>query len=434
VKATLISALGGAVLAAFLATASVAGAKPHAGHLDRSFGRDGLVRTQFGSGNSGARSVAIGRKHRIVVAGRAGDEFGVARYKPNGHVDHSFSRDGRVSTGFPKSPGGAHAVDIGKKGSVVAAGIACRRHGPCYFAVAKYKSNGHLDRSFGERGRKRIGFQGRRGGSATGVAVDAKGRVLLGGTSCTDTDRSDCEFALARLRRNGELDRSFGDGGRVLTQFEDSGTRASAVANSMAIGPRGDIVLGGSGCLATQSVDGRCAPGVEQVTLARYQPNGDPDLSFGHGGEAMYDLRSMVAIKAIVLDPRDRILAAGENTVHQWGLARFRVAGGLDRSFGDDGKVTTGFPGESGAPVPSAVEIDSRSRIVVAGRFGFAFALARYQPNGNLNRHFGHNGKVVKDFGSGHPSSCKALVVDSRDRPVVAGIAKRRFAVARFLG
>jgi uncharacterized delta-60 repeat protein len=202
----------------------------------------------------------------------------------------------------------------------------------------------------------------------------------------------------------------------------------------MAIGPRGDIVLSGSGCLATQSVEGRCAPGVEQVTLAKYQPNGDPDLSFGHGGKAMYHLRFIHAIGAITLDPRGRIVAAGQDTVNRWGLARFGADGGLDRSFGDGGKVTTRFPGESGAPVPSAVEIDSRARIVVAGRFGFRFALARYQPNGSLNRNFGHNGRVVRDFGSGHPSSCKALAVDSRDRLVAAGGANRRFAVARFLG
>jgi hypothetical protein len=140
----------------------------------------------------------------------------------------------------------------------------------------------------------------------------------------------------------------------------------------MAIGPHGDIVLSGSACLAAQSVDGRCAPGVERVALAEYQPNGDPDPSFGHGGEAMYRLKSMVAVRAVALDPRGRIVAAGPDTVHQWGLARFDGDRRLDRSFGEDGRVTTGFPGERGAPVPNAVELDSRARIVVAGRFGFA--------------------------------------------------------------
>jgi uncharacterized delta-60 repeat protein len=135
----------------------------------------------------------------------------------------------------------------------------------------------------------------------------------------------------------------------------------------------------------------------------------------------------------VTLNGRDRIVAAGSHTVHQWGLARFDADGGLDRSFGDDGKVTTGFPGEGGAPVPYAVELDSRARIVVAGRLGFRCALARYRPNGNLNERFGRNGKVVKKFGSG-PSICKGLAVDPHDRPVVAGTAKHRFAVARFLG
>jgi uncharacterized delta-60 repeat protein len=431
VRARLASVSGGVALAALLATASVAGARSEAGHLDRSFGRDGLVRTQFDAGNSGAQSVAIGRKHRIVVAGRAGEAFGLARYKPNGKLDHSFSRDGTVETGFLGSAQ-AHAVDIGKKGSVVAAGTACQQSGPCDFAVAKYKSNGHLDHSFGDRGSELIDFPGRRRNSASGVAVDSQGRVLIGGTSCRHKGPGDCDFALARLRRNGELDGSFGEGGRVLTQFDDSGTRASAVAKSMAIGPNGDIVLAGSGCLSTQSVDGRCAEGNRQVTLARYRPNGDPDLSFGDGGNTMQRLlRFMIGASAITLDSHDRIVATGYDTVKYWGLARFGADGSLDRSFGDDGGVTTGF--HRGGPTPHAVAIDSRARILVAGREVSEWAIARYQANGSLDKRFSHNGKVLKDFGSEH-SSCNAMAIDAHDRPVLAGVAKGRFAVARLLG
>jgi uncharacterized delta-60 repeat protein len=426
-----ISIAGAVVLAA---TASAAVAQPHGRSLDRSFGRDGVTLTRFDAGNSVARAVAIGRNKRIVAAGHVDGEFGLARYKPNGRPDHSFSGDGTVSTSFPEGPAKADAVDIGKKGSVVAAGTTCSQPGSCEFAVAKYKPDGHLDRSFGHRGRERIGDPGRLNNFASGVAIDASGRVLIGGTTCTHTNRNDCDFALARLRRNGELDPSFGDGGLVLTPFEQSGIRASAVASSMAIDPQGEIILGGTGCLASLSVDGRCAEGNLQFSLAKYQPNGHLDPGFGDGGEVMDRTGGTNDINAIAADPRGRIVVTGRGGQHQWGLTRFDSDGDLDRTFGDNGKVASGFRNKRTAPVPKGVAIDSSGRIVVAGLLLPAFALTRYQEDGALDRHFGRRGKVVKDFGFGDRSSCNALAIDARDRPVVAGVAGRRFAVARVLG
>ena len=426
-------AAAGAALLSVLPTATAVAGTSRAGALDRTFGGNGLVRTQFDRGNSRAHSLAIGHRHRIVVAGTAGDRFALARYKPNGRPDHSFSGDGSASTGFPQSDAEGHAVTIGHEGSVVVAGSVCRRHGPCRFGVAKYKSDGRLDRSFGRHGKERIGFESREDSSANAVAIDPKGRVLIGGTSC---DQSACDFALVRLRRNGELDHAFGDGGRVLTSFgNEGGDPVSGRASSMAVDPRGRIVLGGSTCVPAQTSEGECFESDWQPALAKYQPNGDPDLSFGEGGQALYRLRSLEVIHAIALYRGGRIVAVGGTSGNGWAVARFGVSGGLDPSFGNDGQVGTGFPGSVGGADANAVAIDSRNRIIVAGRYGFRFALARYRPNGTLNRSFGRNGRVVKDFGSAERSaSCKAVAIDSHKRPVVAGFAKRSFAVARLLG
>src|SRR5437867_11866445 len=65
-----------------------------------------------------------------------------------GQLDHSFSGDGRQLTHFPGTTGDdeAEAVAI-ENGKVVAAGSSVQAGGP-KFALARYNPNGSLDHSF----------------------------------------------------------------------------------------------------------------------------------------------------------------------------------------------------------------------------------------------------------------------------------------------
>jgi uncharacterized delta-60 repeat protein len=430
------------VLAAvFLALPTMGFAKSGSGQLDDSFGGDGVARTQVDGNPGGAEAVAIGRKGKVIAAGsvfvgkaRPVDQFGVARYKPNGRLDRSFSGDGTASLGFGMSDAFTHAVAIGPKGSILVAGRICRAYpGPCFFGVAKYTSEGQLDPSFGNDGATQIGFPGKRDSGANAVAIDSEGRVLLAGTSC-DSYRTRCDFALARLDPSGNLDPSFGDGGRVITQLADeAGGLVEGKANSMAIAQDDRIVLAGP-------ADG------SKVALARYNPNGDPDPTFGSGGTVMRSVDDgfLGNITAIAIDAKDKIVAVGGVGAgsgfanNRLVMARFRRSGSLDTQFGGGGVVSTEF--HVAHAKATSVAIDRRNRIVVGG--GPKFYLVRYQPNGKLNRSFGHNGKVAKGLGFGKASGAgdrnqrgiNAVAIDSRDRPIVAGPSRDKLAVARLIG
>jgi uncharacterized delta-60 repeat protein len=104
------------------------------GGLDHSFSGDGRKITAFGNGtgDDNAHGVAIQANGRIVVAGYSdqggstGRDFAVARYNPNGGLDHSFSGDGRKTTGFANGAGGDAAYDVAiqANGRIVAAGYS----------------------------------------------------------------------------------------------------------------------------------------------------------------------------------------------------------------------------------------------------------------------------------------------------------------------
>jgi uncharacterized delta-60 repeat protein len=416
-----------AALAGLFAFTSSAVAKPQPGDLDHSFAKNGVARTSIPPGPSLAEAVAIGHKGRIVVAGSNTKGFALARYRPNGKLDRSFSHDGTVSTGF----GGEYVLgyDVAlvhraqasarPKNWIVVAGKVCPTPDRCEFAVARYNPDGTLDKSFGDGGKARVAFPGKAYNVATAMAIDSRKGVLLAGRACAGVG-SGCDFALARLDRRGELDPDFGNDGRVITQFTTGGgspvsSGASDITIDYAPSRVGVIVVGGS---------------AEGIGLASYEPDGRLVKSFGHDGKVKRTLpRFRGDVAAIAVDPKNKIVVAGSG----YSLARFGENGGLDRSFGKGGQVSTVVSKAHSKLFD--VAMDSRNRIVAAG--SPHFTLVRYQPNGNLNKAFGRKGIARENFGSGW---AYGLAIDSHERPVAAGFTRDRpssarfFAVARFLG
>src|SRR5262245_42515997 len=76
----------------------------------------------------------------------------------------------------------------------------------------------------------------------------------------------------ALMAAPGDLDTSFGDGGKVMTDFG-----AAEVAAAMAIQPDGKLVVAGR---TTANAN---------IALARYLPNGSLDAGFGSGGLVVTD-------------------------------------------------------------------------------------------------------------------------------------------------
>jgi len=72
--------------------------------LDPTFGTGGKVTTDFGGTGATARTVAVQANGQILTAGVAGfngvSNFALARYKSDGTLDASFGSGGLVMTAF----------------------------------------------------------------------------------------------------------------------------------------------------------------------------------------------------------------------------------------------------------------------------------------------------------------------------------------------
>jgi uncharacterized delta-60 repeat protein len=110
------------------------------GTLDAAFSGDGWLTTNFG-GSSEVSAVTLQPDGKIVAAGYAFSSFALARYRPDGALDASFSGDGLVMTTFGEGfISFARGVVSTPDGGLVAVGAAAGAgEGSFDFALARYK-------------------------------------------------------------------------------------------------------------------------------------------------------------------------------------------------------------------------------------------------------------------------------------------------------
>ena len=124
------------------------------GDLDRTFGGDGKVVTDFGADDY-PFDVAVQRDGKIVVVGVSyldvGSAFWIARYTGAGALDASFGSGGIIRPDFGAA-GSGNAVIIQADGKIVVAGWAYENGTSGNFALVRYDGQGHLDPSFGGSG------------------------------------------------------------------------------------------------------------------------------------------------------------------------------------------------------------------------------------------------------------------------------------------
>lgn len=174
----LVVVVGAAVLSIALAPPAYAAA----GDLDPAFGVGGKVTTDFTRKGDSANSLAIQADGRIVVAGKSGPKFALARYNSDGSLNTSFGGDGKVTTNFTSGEDDAFGVGIQSDGKIVAAGLAGFGVSNPKFALARYNTDGSLDTSFSGDGKLTTDFT-RKYDSAYSVAIQADGKIVAAGES-----------------------------------------------------------------------------------------------------------------------------------------------------------------------------------------------------------------------------------------------------------
>ena len=175
------------------------------GVLDTSFGSGGIVLTAVGTSEDSATCVAVQGDGKIVVGGDSwatgGGNFGLVRYLADGTLDPAFGTGGIVTTSLSAGSDHAAGLTLQGDGKIVLVGYATSGSRQV-FGVARYTDTGALDTSFGGGTGKVTTSMGSTSNNATGVAVQADGRIVVAG-SVSSSNAYD--FALVRYTSTGVL-------------------------------------------------------------------------------------------------------------------------------------------------------------------------------------------------------------------------------------
>jgi uncharacterized delta-60 repeat protein len=337
------------------------------GMLDSTFDTDGKVFTTIGS-TGRSYAVALQLDGKIVAAGFAGNgtnnDFAIARYNTDGTLDSTFDNDGIVIVPIGSGRDEAYAVAVQTNGRIVVAGQSNNGTND-QIALVRLNTDGSLDTSFDGDGIVTTPVTSS-SEYAFAMRIQADGKIITGGVS----GNPNVNFLIARYNTTGSLDISFGDGGKVFTDFG-----GNDFATALALSPNGRIVAAGF----------TNANSTNDFAVARYNANGSLDTSFDGDGKAVtVDASSRDEAYAVAVQPNGSILVGGSSTVNgnqDFALVRFNFDGSLDTAFGTNGKVTTNLGNME--DVIRALAIQRDGFAVAAGYTQISgqtynFAVARY--------------------------------------------------------
>lgn len=365
--------------------------------LDATFGNGGKVITPIND-TSAANDIAIQPDGKIIIGGNttlAGANYStLVRYNDDGSLDNTFGSGGKIVTQL-KDRSLIASIAIQPDGKIVAGGTAHNYSTDLFldssYAIVRFKMDGSIDSLFGNNGITTVKMSDGTG-ELKKLLIKSDGKILSAGF--VDKPTFESIPVLVQLNQNGSLDSSFGSNGKQEGYIND-------------IEKITDIVLAKDGKIyATGQM--RNWEFVGDFALLRFLPNGSLDSSFGSNGVVKTDFNGnyndlkVENALALVILPDSSLVVTGYDltTPATFALAKYKMNGSLDSTFGTGGKAITSVLGISG--FANDILADHSGNIFVCGYAAQSsnsnFAIAKYFSNGRLDSSYGRNGIDTTDF------------------------------------
>lgn len=336
------------------------------GTLDQSFDGDGIATVET---ELEARAVVVQEDGKILVAGVAGETWGLARFLPSGALDPGFGTGGLV-TG---QAGSVASLALQQDGRILAAGTRGGR-----LAIVRFNANGGIDQAFGASGVAAADPSWGSDSEGFDVAVQSDGAIVAVGVLNAGN-----RGVVVRFSSAGDLDGSFGGSGTV--RLDDH------PLHSVALGGEDSILVGG-----TERAEGPA------FLAARLDRDGALDPGFGAGGVAyLAQTPYNDADLAVGSDGKPVLVGSALDGVNHYAFVRFNADGSADTTFGGDGMVNAGG-GETPYMRGFGVAVQADGKILGAASggtpaSGLTAKILRLLPDGSMDAGFGASGAVELD-------------------------------------
>ncbi len=329
--------------------------------------------------NDRAHTVVVQPDKKIIVGGQTsqsslGASYALVRYNEDGSLDSSFGNEGIATS----DGGSCDSMILLDDGKIIIAGQRNTKN-----FVARLLPDGSPDETFGQDG---IFNTGNNYTKVNDIAVLPDGSILCAGQQ----GYSSIQLQAFKLTPEGEIDTLFGDNGFFRSFFG----YAAVNVNAILVQPDEKFIIGGS------VIPDNYYPNLNnELLLARFNPNGTLDSSFGNGGVQLH-VSSTRRANDLAFTSDFKIIAVGEIDTNASGtygdvvVTRFNTDGSLDESFGEQ----TGFTRisvDSYAEYAGSVIISPDNKIYLGGSYwdwSVYHMVVRFNEDGTPDTTFGNNG------------------------------------------
>jgi uncharacterized delta-60 repeat protein len=324
------------------------------GSLDATFGVGGIATVEPPPGyvSTRAEAMVLDPAGRIVIAGEVEDDIpAVMRLLPDGSPDPAFGTGGVVVERGAYAGGPAWWESIALDGSQIVVGGDTANTPPYgtgldrVAVLARFDDSGVPDPSFGSGGFVQVPLPGITLPSPHSLAVDHKGRIIMGiSMATTATFPREVWAQVLRFGPSGSLDPAFGSAGVVTLGLQRAG------APMVVLRPTGEIMAVGDW--------GKDLATPPTVMAAQLLTSGGLDPAFAAGGQIT---EQQATTGSGVLDCQGDLIVTGSR-----GVRRFGRDGRLDATFRSPAvRVAVGTT--TAAAALDAVALEPGGAVVLAG-------------------------------------------------------------------
>jgi uncharacterized delta-60 repeat protein len=407
-------------------------AQAQAGSPDTTFGTGGTVTTSFADGVAGIGAFEQSNGDIVAVAqvaflNNVGTGIGLVRYTSAGELDTTFGTNGITITTFASIAFDPFAFAVQKNGNILTSGVATTTSGLNKFGLARYTSNGILDKTFGANGLV-LTKVGARSDAPSALLLQPNGQIVMGGFEVAGGNVPGM-MSLVRYNANGTLDTTFGKGGLSLANVTFLGPETLALLSNGDYLAVGQNANGNTGIVAEFSSKGVL---LSKVTSAKVVAA----LSSSQSG-----VPNVMFQSPTVFQPNGHyVVATTSCTFHsecrgtKFAVNRFLETGKTDTAF--DATIESFDPTQT-TSVAETVALQANGQIVVGGLINqdapIVGGLLRLDSNGELDTTFG----TVDSFGVccsvTSNQTFSGLLIQTNGKIVAIGGLDGDLAVARYL-
>jgi uncharacterized delta-60 repeat protein len=343
---------------------------------------------------------------KVLAAGNisagTGLDFALNRYNADGTSDTTFGTNGKkaIDVGSGDSLYGALVQPDGK---IVLTGTSAYTNGSTYTLV-RLNADGTFDTTFSGDGKATPAVTSGTLSLNGALAVQADGKILLGGHISTTTGAYD--MTLLRFTADGNLDTSFNGTGSVTLRSDNGFPRS---INLVSVQKDGKILALGNAQSDSQA---------DHIMIMRFLPDGSLDQTFGTKGMTDTAIphataNSYAGAANLLVQPDGKILLVGADgsTGGDFILVRYNADGSLDGTFSLpantlDGNSVFAEPPWYLSPTPAVLDADVQildAELAAANSYGGATL--------TLHRHEGAN--ADDGFGAKSGGTLSALTAGS---------------------